>query len=471
MFRWRLINGTECKIREDLTNITCSTVVADKAREIGWEKTFVSLTKPVPQHQFTIIPMDIARDEDLEVCITVKVSQDAKVNPRNCTRIFGPYKPYIGSVTETKVKRPMLEFAEKTGHQKALLKIGEARTWTRLIDSPNMELLATELIEEKLQNIIMPEFVDDVDDLFRLVTSGNIGHRFLTDMEKPYAMVNSLPAFTTHFTQSSNNMASLSAGGRDHNIFYQEIYVTDMQILHIAGGTMGYLDDTYIAVPNCGTSLKDITDLKYDIDEGRLGEITPNPGVVHAEVGLAAIPEDIASQMEFVFGVELAQNIDTNFRIHHCNEVSGKLHGTHKESISLNDIRQLSITNILVISCLYSKHFRPVLAVENDYAISQSMDRSFTFIAEVIMNSGMLERVVNEIGMIVYEHTSMTQFEKLSPHLCRSMLSYIRQNAVRCISLCLAYTYGDGSLDQFWFYQKLVKNQNDRHLYLLKGWG
>lgn len=108
MFRWRLINGTECKIREDLTNITCSTVVADKAREIGWEKTFVSLTKPVPQHQFTIIPIDIARDEDLEVCITVKVSQDAQVNPRNCTRIFGPYKPYIGSVTETKVKRPML---------------------------------------------------------------------------------------------------------------------------------------------------------------------------------------------------------------------------------------------------------------------------------------------------------------------------------------------------------------------------
>lgn len=126
-----------------------------------------------------------------------------------------------------------------------------------------------------------------------------------------------------------------------------------MQILHIAGGTMGYLDDTYIAVPNCGSCLKDITDLKFDIDAGGLGEPTPYPGLVHAEIGLAVIPEDISSQMEFVFGVELAQNIDTNFRIHHCNEISGKLHETHKESISLNDIRQLSITNILIVACLY----------------------------------------------------------------------------------------------------------------------
>lgn len=173
-------------------------------------------------------------------------------------------------------------------------------------------------------------------------------------MEKPYAMVNSLPAFTTHFTQSSNNMAPLSVGGRDHNIFYQEIYVTDMQILHIAGGILGYLNDSYIAVPNCGTFLKDITDLRFDIEEGGLGALTPYPSTVHAEIGLAMIPEDIASQMEFVFGVELAQNIDTNFRIHHCNEVSGKLHETHKESISLNDTQQLSIVNILIMSCLYS---------------------------------------------------------------------------------------------------------------------
>lgn len=99
------------------------------------------------------------------------------------------------------------------------------------------------------------------------------------------------------------------------------------------------------------------------------------------------------------------------------------------------------------------------------------MDRSFTFISEVIMNSGLLERVVIEIGMIVYEHTSMTQFEKLSPHLCRGMLSYVRKNAVKCISLCLAYEYSDGSLDQSWFYQKLVKNQNDKQLFLLKRLG
>lgn len=66
--------------------------------------------------------MDIARDEDIEVCITIKVSKDAQRNPKNCTRIFGPYKPYIGSVTETKVKRPMLEFAVKTGHQEGFPK-------------------------------------------------------------------------------------------------------------------------------------------------------------------------------------------------------------------------------------------------------------------------------------------------------------------------------------------------------------
>lgn len=66
MFRWRLINGTECQIRKSLINMTCSTVVADMAREVGWDKTFVSLTKPVPQHQFSIIPMDIAQVEHPE---------------------------------------------------------------------------------------------------------------------------------------------------------------------------------------------------------------------------------------------------------------------------------------------------------------------------------------------------------------------------------------------------------------------
>lgn len=58
-----------------------------------------------------------------------------------------------------------------------------------------------------------------------------------------------------------------------------------MQILHIAGGTMGYLDDTYIATPNCTSCLKDITDLRFDIEGGALGGPPPYPGIVHAEVG------------------------------------------------------------------------------------------------------------------------------------------------------------------------------------------
>lgn len=37
------------------------------------------------------------------------------------------------------------------------------------------------------------------------------------------------------------------------------------------------------------------------------------------------------------------------------------------------------------------------------------MDRSFTFLAEIVMNSGLLEKVVTELGMVVYEHTSMTK--------------------------------------------------------------
>lgn len=139
--------------------------------------------------------------------------------------------------------------------------------------------------------------------------------------------------------------------------------------------------------------------------------------------------------------------------------------------IRLNDIRQLSLVNILVIACLYSKHFRRILAVENDYALSQCMDRSFTFLAEIVMNCGLLEKVVTQLGMVVYEHTSMTQFEKLSPHLCRGMLMFIRRNAIRCMSLCLAYNFSDESLDQSWFFQKLVKNQNDSHLFLMKRLG
>lgn len=50
--------------------------------------------------------MDIATDAEVNLSVTVKVSQIAQINPNQYTRQFGPYRLYISSVTEQKIKRP-----------------------------------------------------------------------------------------------------------------------------------------------------------------------------------------------------------------------------------------------------------------------------------------------------------------------------------------------------------------------------
>lgn len=248
MFRSRLMGRPYNKFSHYLDDFQCPTQLAERIRREGWEKEFIVLTKPPIQHQFMIIPMDIAYEEQLKPSVVIKTSVEIQQNPQNATRSFASFKPYVGSVTDQKVTRPAIEFAEKTGHTKAFLTLGYTRTWAALMKLENIYSFLSVLLEEKLANLQIPPEVEDINELFRHVTSGNIGHRFLTEIEKPFAMVNSLPGFTTHFFQSSNNMAVLSEGGRDHNVFYQELYVTNMQVIRTAGCIVGNVDDSYISV-------------------------------------------------------------------------------------------------------------------------------------------------------------------------------------------------------------------------------
>lgn len=104
----------------------------------------------------------------------IETNPDCNEDPSNFGLSWGPFKPYIGSATEAKIKKPTLDFTLKTNVTKALDKLRMLRGWCIAVGWTDMTDLCTILIKEKLRALGLMSDDKTVNDLTINIVSGNL---------------------------------------------------------------------------------------------------------------------------------------------------------------------------------------------------------------------------------------------------------------------------------------------------------
>lgn len=132
----------------------------------------------------------------------IETNPDCCEDPSNFGLSWGPFKPYIGSATL------------KTNVTKALDKLRMLRGWCIAVGWTDMTDLCTILIKEKLRALWLMSDDKTVNDLTINIVSGNLVHRFQSQLESNYAIT-----VATHYSQSSNLLRGMTQAGEDYTIF------------------------------------------------------------------------------------------------------------------------------------------------------------------------------------------------------------------------------------------------------------
>nr|QRW42735.1 MAG: RNA-dependent RNA polymerase [Gordis virus] len=431
-----------------LGNITyfkdsCPVVIADKLREKSWGVDLVGVTKPPYQHQVVLQDLDDVTDSQRNRTIVIKLSPDVQENPAYCHKTFGPFKPYVGSRTKEKITKASIDVTEKTSYIRAAQTLGKMKSWLELIGAKGLVELCDKLIQEKLDVIQLPESVENIEDICAKVRSGNIYHRMSSDVEHSVAMVNCLLTVTSHYSQSSNLLQSLTQDGEDFTVFFQLVYAANIYLLSSSSCFINKLPAEVACVLECIHCTKLLPPTDFDIHQ--LGHIDRAAVVDVSSPSLSTRSEnvDICLLLEIVLGMEFSNNIEANYAANHAG--SEAFRGTAlvaKAQVSINDLRKCRLDNVILAAFIFSPHCHQLMFEDNEILINNSNDLSFVFMAETIINSDRREDLFQILGRSVPEHTMVTRSERMSAFISRSVKNYLMKNYEKALEL-LTYTFRD----------------------------
>lgn len=413
---------SKTKYYDSIVKTNCVTRLSEKIRKEHWGLDFIGLTRPPMSHMLAIYNIDDAIG-DIEPCIVIQTSREIRTDPKMATVIPGPYTPYVGSVTGESIKKPSSEFSEKTSFTRALMNLGKLKSWVSKMNWPMMIGLLDNLISEKREYISAEDQDVPLEDVFEEVTSGNIFHRLLTQMDKPYAMFNMLVGPSSHFIQSSNLMRTLTSHGEDYNLFYQLIYITNMVNLVLMGCITDSLAPTYISRIRCINCLTDLSEVKLNMTKISIPKVAiPNEVNITRNIS----PEDAFEMTEYVIGIILAGKVEKDFEKNHDwrQDILDKI----QDSVSVNDLRQLRLSYVIMHMITNSRHCREIVKNPSMLSVEQGQDLSFTTLAQVAIDTGIVSDLIRVLGTSVTEHTMVTQANKLSTHISRSITSFTLKN-------------------------------------------
>nr|QEM39177.1 RNA-dependent RNA polymerase [Guadeloupe mosquito mononega-like virus] len=416
----------------------CPTALAEKLRSLSWEIDLVGATQPLFGHQVVVRDLDDT-DPNNRLGVLVRLSTELVDHPSRCFKMYGPLKPFIGSTTREKIKHSNLDLIDKTSYTKALLRLGVIRSWMTQMGAYGMADLAAQLMEEKRPMIPdLPEGINDLSDLCSSVTSGNIFHRFKSTVDHDTAIVNCLPSITGHFEHSSNLLHQMTAGGRDFSIFYQLLYVSNVVGLAQVGLMRRNHRSAYLMEFRCGNCTTEITNVVLEAPRLMLPRTSIPPVKASLVVGSVNIP-DIRLVMSFEIGRKLARNVDANYLRFHTHESPNLQIDPKRDILSLNDLRQLDMRMILVVMLTHSKRGRTIFRDGISIFGCYSEDRSFSFFAEKILESGMRGELFSLFNVDVGEHSGVTTAVKLSGYIASNSARFLRGLGADLIEMCLKF--------------------------------
>lgn len=429
----RMLRSLRARNKNDnsMTNLTtlnkysCPSEQAKDLRLRSWGVDIVGTLKAPWSHQVILKPVDECTVEELNSGITVRVSGQAIDQPRQCHKIYGPLRPFVGSTTQEKVsKKATLSIQDKSSFSRSLERLGKVKSWLQKIGDERSVQICNKLIKEK--ECLVKCDVDSWDELGdSLVSSvtGNLFHRFKSSIDKDTAMVNCLPSITGHFEYSSNSMKRLTAGGKDHNVFFQYLYTACTQSLAMLGQMQGYFEPTYMLIfSECGcfseTPNPKLTTLS--------GFNVYQPLAAPLHVRSAIVPqvplETIRHFMSALISRDIGRNIDENYRLsHQQGDITSCSREYKKELISINDMRQLDLKTVMQQTVLFSSHCRYIFDNRGNMIVCLSEDRSFMYLAELILESDLIQKIIEIFDVVTNEHGGVTSIFGLSSYISKNI--------------------------------------------------
>lgn len=361
----------------------------------------------------------------IQNCIYIQTSNQILENPIMCYKMLGEFRPYVGSSTAEKITKASIDVTEKTSFLKALIELGKIKTWLLLLNASSLVKIVDIFINEKLDLVALPDDASDVLDICSKIESGNILHRFKSQVEHSYAVLNCLAPVASHFNQSSNPMATRTAGGVDLSIFYQLVYISNMRTIVEYAKFTKSMAPFFAAIFECPTCTHVLPDTTFEVkDPNPTGiSIPPCPQVVARAVSSA--PPNIRSIMGYKVGRTFSDNIDSNYTIHHNSKHEGEIVVPKKDPVSLNDMRDLDTDMILCTAFMFSSHCQTIIAERENTIIALSFDQSFIFLAESLLNAGSLEKLFLALGGKVLHHNMVTTAKRLSGYISRFFKHYL----------------------------------------------
>lgn len=412
----------------DLLEGKCPYEIAETLRSTMWEKQFIGVTKPHCIHQIKLKPLDDCTDAERKKAIIIKTSHLYNINPEHFTKSFGPFKPYVGSRTREKIIKPTIDMASETSYLKGLKEIGKIKSWMELTGSENIVKFCNDLIDEK-RNVVKDEVKDeDINLLFATITSGNVFHRLSTDVEHSYAMINGPLTQNSHFLQSSNNLQSITKGGEDYSIFFQLIFAYNISILSLISEFFEEAPNYFACIFCCDVCTHELPDAKFDLKTYKGFQPTSILMNTIDEVSRNEDPAVLNWLMLLHTGLLMSENIDRNFELLHGKLNLGRTSDYEKTPISINDFKRLDQKTLLLIAFTFSKHCQNILLEYNVNISRMTNDLSFSFIAELFIESNCRENLFSIMGRDVPEHTMITKKERLSAFISSKIRNFLIDN-------------------------------------------
>nr|QEM39171.1 RNA-dependent RNA polymerase [Guadeloupe mosquito mononega-like virus] len=435
--------------RDALDKVTCPTSGAGLLRQMCWGIDTVDVSKPPVSHQVVVKPMDQCTVAELNQGITVRVSGLMEMSPRECYLNYGSARYFIGSTTKLKTKKSTVNIIEKSSFVKNLRKIGTIRSWFEKIGDHHILQLCTALMEEKRQFIKeLPDDLLDLGELCDSVTSGNLLHRFQSSVERNSAMLNCLPSIAGHFEYTSNSMLELAGGGRDLTIFYQYIMVAVTVGLSMFTNITGASSGSYMILFPCSGCTRDIPDirLKYNGSLPALPYVHIPMRLPASSVAIEYTYPEARSIMSISVGYSLAWNIEENFRVHHAQGVTSLTSMDYKKNlISLNDLRLLDLRVVIGLALISSRHGNRLFWLRDRLIMAKSDDRSFMYIAECILESGLIGKAIELFRTRPSEHSSVTTIHGLASYLSQHAGQFLDRDGGEIIEESCRYLFRDSS--------------------------
>ncbi|ANQ45640.1 RNA-dependent RNA polymerase, partial [Orinoco virus] len=245
------------KTLASMTPATCTTLLAQELREIGWGIPIEGVTMAAQQEQTTVCGWNQVDIADYTKTITLTMRGDPTL-PWDISR--GPVPPYIGAPTKVKAKRQPLQDTESYSFNQALLQALQLRSWVK--GDEGMTGLIDALIGEKTQ--ATPE---ELDRRTAHVYSGSITHRLPCPTMNRGGQSNSTSNLSSHIQISSSTATDFAKQGIDYTICFQSVFLYGVSVAGLLYRAAGVLPDKLAIVLDRGCCIWTIEPEVFSLDK------------------------------------------------------------------------------------------------------------------------------------------------------------------------------------------------------------